>query len=229
MKGKTAKTEGVIGSKAGLARILSGLKGFDEAKVRLEQYITDGETAADILWNMYILGDIDGKVIVDLGAGTGILGVGAGLLGAKKVILVEIDKTALDIAKENISKVKSEGYSSVCDMEVIGKDIEEIRNKERCEGTKGLKGDVVVENPPFGTKVRHADIRFLEKALEIANVVYSLHKSESKGFLERFAAGKKAKITHIWRYDLPLKAAFAFHTRRIRRISVSCFRFSTTN
>ena len=84
MKDKTTKMEGRIGSKAGLARVLSGLKGFDEAKVRLEQYPTDGETAADILWNMYILGDIDGKVIVDLGAGTGILGIGAGLLGAKR-------------------------------------------------------------------------------------------------------------------------------------------------
>lgn len=229
MKGKTAKSEGRIDSKAGLARILSGLKGFDEAKVRLEQYPTDGETAADILWNMYILGDIDGKVIVDLGAGTGILGIGAGLLGTKKVILVDMDKTALRIAKENILKVKSEGYNSICDMEIIERDIEEIGFKERGGREEGIKGDVVVENPPFGTKVRHADMRFLEKALEIAGVVYSLHKSESKWFLARFADKRKAKMTHAWRYELPLKAAFGFHTRRIHRISVSCFRFSTTN
>ena len=228
MKDKTTKMEGRIGSKAGLARVLSGLKGFDEAKVRLEQYITDGETAADILWNMYILGDIDGKVIVDLGAGTGILGIGAGLLGAKKVILVDMDKNALNIVKENISKLKSEGYDSICDMEIVERDIESRVGKEGGEGKKVIKGDIVVENPPFGTKVRHADIMFLEKALEIASVVYSLHKSESKGFLERFADKRNAKMTHAWKYELPLKAAFGFHTRRIHRISVSCFRFSTT-
>lgn len=221
MKGKIAKNDGRVGSKAGLARILSGLRGFDEAKVRLEQYTIDGETAADILWNIYILGDINGKVIVDLGAGTGILGIGAGLLGAKRVILVDIDKTALNIAKENISKLKSEGYNSICDIKVMQKDIGELWDKS-------IKGDAVVENPPFGTKVRHADIKFLEKAFEIASVVYSLHKSESRGFLERFASRKKAKITYVWRYKLPLKAVLGFHTRRIHRIGVSCFRFSTT-
>src|SRR3989338_11018879 len=171
MKDKTTKMEGRIGSKAGVARVLSGLKGFDEAKVRLEQYPTDGETAADILWNMYVLGDINGKVIIDLGAGTGILGIGAGLLGAKRVILVDIDKTALNIAKENISKVKSEGYNSLCEMEVVERNIEAMVGKEGGERDEGIKGDVVVENPPFGTKVRHADIMFLGKALETASVV----------------------------------------------------------
>ncbi|HLD42313.1 MAG TPA: hypothetical protein VJB06_04700, partial [archaeon] len=153
------------------------------------------------------------------------------LLGAKRVILVDIDKTALNIAKENISNVKSDGCNSLCEMEIVEKNIEVIWGKEKVRGVggeKGIKGDVVVENPPFGTKVRHADIMFLGKALEIAGVVYSLHKSESKGFLERFAGKKKAKMTHAWRYELPLKAAFGFHTRRIHRISVSCFRFSTT-
>src|SRR3989344_2106994 len=138
MKGKTAKMGRGIGSKAGLARILSGLRMFDEAKVRLEQYTTDGETAADILWNMYILGDIDGKVIVDLGTGTGVLGIGAGLLGAKRVILVDIDKTALNIAKENISKVKSEGCNSLCEMEVVERNIEAMVGKEGGERDEGI-------------------------------------------------------------------------------------------
>ncbi|MBI2108499.1 methyltransferase [Candidatus Woesearchaeota archaeon] len=206
---------GKIGSKAGLAIILSGLGGFDEAKVRLEQYPTDGNTAADMLWNAYLLGDIKDKEVIDLGAGTGILGIGAGLLGATKAILVDKDKNALEAARRNISKLKSEGYKGLDTIEIEEKDISEYRGK----------GDTVIENPPFGTKIRHNDAFFLEKALESAKVVYSLHKSESKGFLEKFAAKKGAEITHIWNYRLPLKAAFDFHRRRIHRIEASCFRF----
>src|SRR3989344_6854737 len=109
-------------SKSGLAIILSGLKGFSEPKVRQEQYLMDSEIGASVLWNACLLGDIEGKVIADLGCGTGILGIGALLLGANKVIFVDSDKKALETAKNNVSKVKSEGYS-LGDAEFICKDI----------------------------------------------------------------------------------------------------------
>lgn len=211
------RNEGKIASKARLAIVLSGLGDFDEAKVRLEQYPTEGEIAADILWNAYNLGDIKEKVIIDLGAGTGILGIGASLLGAKRVIMVEIDKNALGIAKTNISKLKSESWN----IGNEGREID-IRNMDILDIEE--KGDTVIENPPFGTKVRHNDRYFLEKAVKTANIVYSLHKSESKGYLEGFAARNGMKITHIWRYRFPLKAAFSFHRRKIHRIDASCFR-----
>lgn len=203
-----------IRSKSGLAILLSSLEGFNEPKVKQEQYLMDSEIGASMLWNTHLLGDIEGKVIADLGCGTGILGVGALLLGAKEVFLVDSDKKALEIAKNNISKVKSEGYE-LGKAELICKDIGKI----------DLKVEVIVQNPPFGTKVAHADAVFLEKSLKMAPIVYSFHKSESKTFLEWFSAKNNAKITHIWEYRFPLKATFAFHHRQIHRINVSCFRF----
>ena len=122
------------------------------------------------------------------------------------------------MVKNNISQVKSEDYQ-LQKWEIMLGDIVKLE----------IKADTIVQNPPFGTKVRHNDALFLEKALETARVVYSFHKSESKGFLERFAAKKNAKITHIWRFDFPLKATFGFHRRRIHRIDVSCFRFEKTS
>ena len=74
-----------ISSKSRLAVILSGLEGFSKPKVRQEQYLMDGEIGAFVLWNAYLLGDIKGKVIADLGCGTGVLGIGTLLLGAKHV------------------------------------------------------------------------------------------------------------------------------------------------
>ena len=207
-----------ISSKSGLAVVLSRLKGFSEPKVREEQYLMDSEIGASVLWNSYLLGDIKGNIIADLGCGTGILGIGALLLGAEQVFFIDFDKKALKTAKDNFSKVKSEGYS-------LGKVNFRCQEISKLEIKKGIKVDAVIQNPPFGTKVRHNDIFFLEKALEIAPVVYSFHKSESKGFLELFSAKKNAKITHAWDFKLPLKASFAFHRRQIHRIDVSCFRF----
>ena len=97
-----------IGSKSQLAVALSRLKGFAEPDVRHEQYATDSEVAGHMLWNAYMLGDIEGKVIADLGCGTGILGIGATLLGAGKVYFVDMDKKALETAKMSFSKVRSE-------------------------------------------------------------------------------------------------------------------------
>lgn len=206
-----------IRSKSGLAIALSRLEAFYEPKVRAEQYISDSETAAFALWQAAFLGDIRGRVIADLGCGTGLLGIGALLLGAKSVFFIDFDENALEKAKNNLSKVKSEGYG-VGKGKLILKDVAQLREAE-VAGT-----DVVIENPPFGTKVRHSDILFLEKALEIAPIVYSFHKSETKGFLERFAARKNAKITHIWDFKFPLKASLSFHRRQIHRINVSCLR-----
>ena len=207
-----------ITSKSSLAIVLSRLEGFNEPKLRQEQYLTDSETGASALWNANLLGDIKEKVIFDLGCGTGILGIGTLLLGAKKVYFVDSDKKALEIAKSNISKVKSESYT-IGESEFLCQDIVSIGK----DG--GYMADLVIQNPPFGTKVKHADTVFLEKALELARIVYSFHKSETKAFLERFAAKKNAKITHIWDFEFPIKASYAFHRRQIHRINVSCVRF----
>lgn len=207
-------------SKSRLAIVLSRLEGFYEPKLKQEQYVTDSEVCASVLWNAYLLKDIEGKVIADFGCGTGMLGIGALLLGARHVFFVDTDKKALEIARNNVSKVKSEDYD-LGKANLIRQDIGDI-------GELKIKTDVVIQNPPFGTKVRHTDIFFLEKALETAPVVYSLHKSETKAFLERFAAKNNAKITHAWDFSFPLKATFEFHRRQIHRINVSCLRFEKT-
>ncbi len=203
-----------IRSKSRLAIMLSGLRGFYEPKVRQEQYVMDSEIGASVLWNAYLLGDVRGKVIADLGCGTAWLGIGALLLGAKQVFLVDSDEKALEVANSNMSKVKSES-SSLGKAEFVCKDIKELK----------IHAEVVFQNPPFGTKNTHADAIFLEKAFETAPVVYSFHKSETKGFLDRFSAKKNAVITHIWDFKFPLKATFSFHRRQIHRINVSCLRF----
>jgi len=211
-----SSNRGNIRSKKALAVLLSGLEGFKEPKVRVEQYSTDAEIAAEVLWQAYMKGDT-GKVSVDLGCGTGILGMGLLALGSKKVYFIDSDQKVIDIAKGNLSKLESE-YN-------LGDAV------FRCQDINDFNDSVVlvVQNPPFGIKVRHMDKMFLKKAFKIGKVVYSFHKSESKKFLESFAKDNNFKITDVFDFEFPLKATMKFHSKRIKRILVSCFRFERQN
>lgn len=200
-------------SKGSLGVLLSRLEGFQRPKVRLEQYPTEPEIAADMLWNAFLMGDIEGKVIVDLGCGTGVLGIGALILGARRVSFVDFDSEALEIAKRNLLKAKSESsFRGVA--EFMLSDVKDLE----------LKGEVVVQNPPFGVKVRHSDRQFLGKAMEIAPIIHSLHKSESNRFLSSFCSDNRFDITNQKQYDFPLKRTMQFHKKRIHRIKVSWYR-----
>ena len=206
-----------INSKSKLAVLLSRLKGFEIGKVRtkLEQYQTDPEIAAEIIWFASYNEDISGKVIVDLGCGTGILGIGALIMGARRVYFVDIDDKAIEIAKKNLQFVERESG-----VKLIGKSkfiVEDIRNFNK-------KMDVVLQNPPFGVKIKHADRVFLEKAVELAPVVYSFHKLESGRFIDEFVKKKGFRMSHFWSFDFPLKMTMEYHRKKIHRIKVGCWR-----
>lgn len=51
--------------------------------------------------------------VLDMGCGSGILGIGALLLGAEKVLAVDIDKNAVDIAVKNARLNKVEGFEGL--------------------------------------------------------------------------------------------------------------------
>lgn len=193
---------------------LSKLEIFDNPKVNLEQYPTDSEVASDFLWNAAMKGDVEGKVIADFGCGTGLLGIGCLLLGARKVYFVDKDQDAIDIAMRNLDKVRKDYDLSAAETEFVKCDISEFNRKV----------DVVVMNPPFGVKNAHADKIFLETAFKSAPIVYSLHKTETKKFVDAVAKEHRYRISDEMVYDFPLKQTMKFHTRRIVRVKVSCFR-----
>jgi len=197
-------------SRSGLAIALSTVKGFLDPKVRVEQYMTDSEVGATVLWDAYMKGDIRGKVIADLGSGTGILGIGAMMLGASKVYFVESESSAMEIAKENVGNIESESSSEFFFGDVVDFD---------------KKVDTVIMNPPFGVKSEHSDRKFLEKAFKISDKVYSFHKSETKKFIESFAKDNNFEIMQVIDFEFPLKSTMKFHKKRIERINVSCFEF----
>ena len=188
-------------TKNNLAIQLSKLKGFTNPKIKLEQYSLDSETASLISWAAFLNNDIENKVLADLGAGTGILAKGCLLLKAKKVYCVEKDPAALSILKENIKEKNAI---------LINKDIKDFNNKV----------DVVIQNPPCGTKNKHADKDFLEKAMQLAGKIYSLHKITSRGFIAALAKDNHFVVEHVIPITTHLKATYSFHKKPKKAIAL---------
>ncbi|MFH0870238.1 MAG: METTL5 family protein [archaeon] len=200
-------------SKKEISVLLSRLQSFESPDMLLEQYPTDSEVAGDALWFANMLGDLDGKVVADLGAGTGILGLGALVLGAKKAYLVDIDPKALELAKANKRHLENEIGRNL-NVVFVNSDISSFDSP----------ADVVFMNPPFGTKKENADSVFLMKAMGIAPIIYSFHKASTKLFIDRLVDGNGFRKTHYREYNFPLKKSMPHHKQRIEHIRVGLWR-----
>ena len=191
-------------TKKQLAIKLSKLKAFENPSAKLEQYQTDSEIAASILWFAYQQGDIEGKVIADFGCGTGILGHGAILLGAKRVYFVDTDDKALAIAQEQVKSDKAYFVN------------EDILNFK-------FEIDTVIQNPPFGTKVEHSDKTFLEKAMMLSGNIYSMHKITTQKFVFSISESNGFRVVHLMEFKLPLKKTMKFHKKPVKYIDIGCW------
>lgn len=89
-----------------------------------------------------ILGDmVRGSLVLDLFAGSGALGLEALSRGAEKVVLVEKDRDALEIIRDNIAALALE---SAC--EVISGD---YRNILKRLGNNDCSFDLILVDPPY--------------------------------------------------------------------------------
>ena len=184
--------------------LLEELENFSDPELELEQYQTPPLLAAEILHFAYMKGDIDDSV-QDLGCGTGILAIGAKLMGAKRVIGYDTDQKALEIAKKNAEKLGVEVEFELSDVNDI---------------TEHVKTTVM--NPPFGARVKGRDRPFLSSALRTSEVIYSIHNRGSLAFIQKFI--KPAVITHSYVAKFPIKRTFDFHKKEREVIEVEIYR-----
>ncbi len=154
-----------MNSKKELTIILSRLKLPKRLGAGLEQYLTPVEIASDILWTARK--DIKDKVVADFGCGNGILGIGAALIGAKTVFLVDISKEMIKLSKLNASE------QGVENAKFINADVTEFVDS----------ADMIIQNPPFGLQKEKNVMDFIDVAFQSAKKVYSLHPQESERLL----------------------------------------------
>ncbi len=194
-------------SKKHLEVQLEGLKTLESPRLRLEQYHVSAEVASELLFMAgFEHDDLQGKV-VDLGTGTGRLAIGACLMGARRVLGLDVDRRALVVAEENARK-------AAVDVDWVVSDLDGIRGRF----------DTVVMNPPFGTRVRHNDVRFLSRGLELASIVYSIHKSSTRPFLLGLAGKMGWKMDGVRSMKMKIPHLFSFHKREWKMIEVDLYR-----
>ena len=196
-----------------LEEALEEVEVFDEPKIELEQIPTSPHIAASMIFTAVSnYGDIEGQMVGDFGCGPGILSLACCMMGATTVIGVDVDEDALDIAWVNKKKMDIENIDLVM-MDVQSLDLR-------------VKLDTVVMNPPFGTRNAGIDTAFVMKALEIADVVYSLHKTSTRAHFERLAKSEDLRFEVVaeLKYDIP--KTFIYHKEKSKDIEVDILRFS---
>lgn len=82
---------------------------FPNPKIELEQYPTSAHLTASIILSALSKGDAGpGTCVLDLGCGTGMLGLGFALVECDMVYLVDCDEEALGLARENVDMLEEE-------------------------------------------------------------------------------------------------------------------------
>lgn len=161
--------------------------------------------AAQLLYQIYLNENVEEMVVAELGVGTGMIIAGLIFIGAYHSLGVEIDQKYVRVAQRQLQE-KVEGAS----YELIQGDVAQLRLK-----TKMV--DLVVMNPPFGTKQEGIDAKFLEVAMTICSgPIYSMHKSSTRGFLQKFAEHHSYKFELIMEVSFPLKKRFkGYHKKEM--------------
>ena len=198
-----------------LAMTLSKLVPHPCADVTLEQYATEGDLAAYWMLAVDQIDGLEGRVVADLGAGNGILGIAALMLGASRVLFVEADPAAVAVLEENLAGLDD---SMAARARVVPARVG--RDDVALDET-----DLIIMNPPWGVQQGKADRPFLELALNTkAEAVHVLH-SDHAVHLEPMAkeAGWEGEV--VLRTTFRLPPTYAHHAQRKGATDVKCWRF----
>ena len=179
---------------------------FKEPKIKFEQYMTPPEIAAFMIHYAWMKGEIENKKIIDIGAGTGMLGIGAAFLGGN-VTMIEIDKDAYEILKNNVAKTDHE-------IRLINKNIFDFDFDE--------KYDTALINPPFGIKSKNKDMDFIVKASKISKHIFSIHDGSESNInnIKSLFEKHNLKIIESLMMDFSLKSTYPWHEEKNKILKV---------
>ena len=129
----------------------------------LEQYATEGNLARAVAWRPWRPLATLTAAVVDVGAGNGILGLGALMLGATSVRLIEADPSVAEVAKRNASEAGREVEVTVLAVQAA-------------VDLGSVGGAVLISNPPWGVQTTGADRPILEAMFTSeAEVIHLMH------------------------------------------------------
>lgn len=91
--------------------------------------------------------------------------------------------------------------------------------------------DLVVMNPPFGTKEAGIDMRFVEQAMRICRGnIYSMHKSTTREHIIKYCQERDYIVTVLMQVNFPLPKRFCkYHKKEVAFTQVDVLRISPTS
>ena len=120
-------------------------------KVELEQYPTPPEIAAHMLLAAHAEGDLEGRLVADLGCGGAVLGIGAALLGAEHVLAVDVDEAALEVAAQNIEDAE-------VPVDLLHCDVLQLAARTHTDATSAAPSNPAASAAPASPTARAADM-----------------------------------------------------------------------
>lgn len=203
-----------------LEMLLSKLKEIPDPRPDLEQYRTPPSMVCDILFEALARGDIRGKNVCEMGCGGGPFAIGSWILGAVEVLGIDVDEKALQVAKDNIARAREEL------VEVPHSPFELMSHDLNEPIPLSPRFDTVLMNPPFGAQKKHADRPFIERAMEVSSICYSIHNGNSYQFLQRISEAIGAEVEILWEDTIEIPSMFHFHTKEKKETGVVVVRFT---
>ena len=184
---------------------LHNIQGFNKPNPKKEQYATPTSIARKLIQAQ----DLQGQTVLDLGAGTGILGIAALLAGAKHVTFIEEDAQAIKTLQENLKAqgISQEQYTIIHSPLML----------------TDVHADVAVMNPPFGTRIQHLDRFFLEYALTHTHTISTLHKTSTKEFIHKRIQQLGAQVIEEEDLQYVLQHTMSHHTKEQEVVEVTRF------
>lgn len=194
-----------------LERELEQVAVFSNPKIQLEQYPTDAHLAAQMLYTVETtFSDIEGKSVLDLGSGCGMLSIASLFFNPSYNLAVDICSDAIQIMKDNLDR-----FDMDCD--IIQADVESMKIYPYF--------DTVLMNPPFGTKKNAGiDMKFLQKGLSLGKVVYSMHKSSTREHIQRKCIEWNAKAVVVSKMKFKIPSMYKFHQKDVVFVDVDLWR-----
>ena len=199
-----------------LAIELSKLQQHPQHSVELEQYSTEGDLAAFFVLAIDQLDHLEGKTVIDVGAGNGVLGLGCAMIGASNVILIEADQEVLSVAQSNADKVMDKHN---CSIETVRSMIGQDQVPEYSDV------DIVIMNPPWGFQSSRADRPLLEYGFSLQpKSMYVLH-SQQAGHLKGIAKANGYDWEIVFESNFRLPPKYSHQSRKMGETQVKCWRF----
>jgi putative methylase len=195
-----------------IEQALSKVPSIPDPDPELEQYSTPAGLATDVLFEAFHLDDIGGRFVLDLGTGTGVLAIGAALMGAMPVYGFDVDEQAIEVARQ---AAREAGASQVT-LEAMP--VEEMAD---------FDADTVISNPPFGSQSPHADRPFIDAAAEVGDVCWTFHLAETTDWVQNRIEDHGGEVTHELPFLFPIPAQFHFHDKPESEVEITVLRWET--